>query len=103
MLFRSKSRVFYDSSTFVGSTIDEVVKTLGIAFVLVVVVVFLFLGNFRATLIPVVAIPVSLIGTFAVLPDAMIATKGGSTAVSKVIPIKSDSGTTYYIMVSTNP
>ena len=62
-----KARVFYDSSTFVGSTIDEVVKTLGIAFVLVVVVVFLFLGNFRATLIPVVAIPVSLIGTFAVL------------------------------------
>ena len=43
------------------------------------------------------------IGTFAVLPDAMIAAKGGSTAVTKVIPIKSDSGTTYYIMVSTNP
>lgn len=43
------------------------------------------------------------IGTFAVLPDAMIATKGASTAVSKVIPIKNASGTTYYIMVSTNP
>jgi hydrophobic/amphiphilic exporter-1 (mainly G- bacteria), HAE1 family len=62
-----KARVFYDSSSFVGSTIDEVVKTLLIAFGLVVVVVFLFLGNVRATIIPIVAIPVSLIGTFAVL------------------------------------
>jgi hydrophobe/amphiphile efflux-1 (HAE1) family protein len=62
-----KARVFYDSSSFVSSTIDEVAKTLLIAFVLVVVVVYLFLGNFRATIIPVVAVPVSLIGTFAVL------------------------------------
>jgi hydrophobic/amphiphilic exporter-1 (mainly G- bacteria), HAE1 family len=62
-----KARVFYDSSSFVGSTIDEVVKTLLIAFGLVVIVVFLFLGNVRATIIPIVAIPVSLIGTFAVL------------------------------------
>ena len=43
------------------------IKTLGEAFVLVVIVVFLFLGNCRATMIPVIAIPVSLIGTFAVL------------------------------------
>ena len=62
-----KSRVFYDSSSFVAATIDEVEKTLGIAFALVVLVVFLFLGNIRATIIPMVAIPVSLIGTFAVL------------------------------------
>ena len=62
-----KSRVFYDSSSFVAATIDEVEKTLAIAFVLVVLVVFLFLGNIRATIIPMVAIPVSLIGTFAVL------------------------------------
>ncbi len=62
-----KSRVFYDSSAFVASTIDEVVKTLAIAFGLVVLVVFLFLGNARATIIPIVAVPVSLIGTFAVL------------------------------------
>ena len=62
-----KARVFYDSSSFVASTIKEVQKTLGIAFVLVVLVVFLFLGNVRATIIPMVAIPVSLIGTFAVL------------------------------------
>ena len=62
-----KARVFYDSSSFVAATIDEVEKTLGIAFALVVLVVFLFLGNIRATIIPMVAIPVSLIGTFAVL------------------------------------
>jgi hydrophobe/amphiphile efflux-1 (HAE1) family protein len=62
-----KARVFYDSSSFVSSTITEVVKTLGIAFVLVVAVVFVFLGSLRATVIPMVAIPVSLIGTFAVL------------------------------------
>ncbi len=62
-----KARIFYDSSTFVAATIEEVVLTLGIAFVLVVGVVYLFLGNWRATIIPVVAIPVSLIGTLAVL------------------------------------
>jgi len=61
------SKVFYDSSTFVSDTIHEVLKTLGEAFILVVIVVFLFLGNLRATIIPTVAVPVSLIGTFAVL------------------------------------
>jgi multidrug efflux pump subunit AcrB len=55
------------STTFVSDTITEVLKTLGEAFVLVVIVVFLFLGNMRATIIPAVAVPVSLIGTFAVL------------------------------------
>ncbi len=59
--------VQYDSTTFVSDTIAEVIKTLGEAFVLVVIVVFLFLGNLRATVIPAVAVPVSLIGTFAVL------------------------------------
>jgi hydrophobe/amphiphile efflux-1 (HAE1) family protein len=62
-----KSLVFYDSTTFVSDTITEVLKTLGEAFVLVVLVVFLFLGNLRATIIPTIAVPVSLIGTFAVL------------------------------------
>jgi hydrophobe/amphiphile efflux-1 (HAE1) family protein len=60
-------RVVYDTSTFVTDTIWEVVKTLLEAFVLVVVVVYLFLGSFRATIIPSIAVPVSLIGTFAVL------------------------------------
>src|SRR6202161_2415511 len=59
--------VQYDSTTFVSDTITEVMKTLGEAFVLVVIVVFLFLGNMRATVIPAVAVPVSLIGTFAIL------------------------------------
>ncbi len=61
------ARVFWDSSTFVADTIHEVIKTLAEAFVLVVVVVFVFLGSLRATLIPVIAVPVSLIGTFAFL------------------------------------
>src|SRR5882672_3902291 len=59
--------VFWDSTVFVTSTIDEVVRTLVIAFVLVALVVFLFLGKLRTTLIPLVAVPVSIIGTFAVL------------------------------------
>ncbi len=62
-----KTLVFYDSSQFVSDTIGEVLKTLGEAFVLVVLVVFIFLGNLRATIIPAVAVPVSLIGTFALL------------------------------------
>ena len=61
------AKVFYDSSTFVSDTIREVIKTLGEAFILVVIVVFLFLGKLRTTVIPTVAVPVSLIGTFAVL------------------------------------
>ena len=59
--------VVYDTTTFITATISEVLKTLAIAFVLVVFVVFLFLGNVRATIIPMVAVPVSLIGAFAVL------------------------------------
>jgi hydrophobe/amphiphile efflux-1 (HAE1) family protein len=59
--------VQYDSTTFVSDTITEVLKTLSEAFILVVIVVFLFLGNMRATIIPAIAVPVSLIGTFAVL------------------------------------
>jgi hydrophobe/amphiphile efflux-1 (HAE1) family protein len=60
-------KVTYDPTTFVTDTIHEVQKTLVEAFVLVVLVVFLFLGNLRATLIPTIAVPVSLIGTFIVL------------------------------------
>ena len=60
-------KVSYDPTTFITATIHEVWKTLGEAFVLVVIVVFLFLGSARATLIPMLAVPVSLIGTFIVL------------------------------------
>jgi hydrophobe/amphiphile efflux-1 (HAE1) family protein len=57
----------YDSTSFVRDTRTEVMRTLVIAFVLVVAVVFLFLGSVRATIIPTIAVPVSLIGTFAAL------------------------------------
>ena len=60
-------KVTYDPTSFVTATIEEVKKTLVEAFVLVVLVVFLFLGSVRATLIPTLAVPVSLIGTFIVL------------------------------------
>ena len=60
-------QVTYDPTVFVTDTIHEVKKTLGEAFVLVVIVVFLFLGSVRATLIPMFAVPVSLIGAFIVL------------------------------------
>ena len=52
---------------FVTATVEEVVHTLVIAFVLVAIVVFLFLGRLRTTLIPLLAVPVSIVGTFAVM------------------------------------
>jgi hydrophobe/amphiphile efflux-1 (HAE1) family protein len=60
-------KVTYDPTVFVTDTIHEVLKTLFEAFVLVVIVVYLFLGSIRATLIPTIAVPVSLIGAFIVL------------------------------------
>ncbi len=57
----------YDTSVFVQGAIDEVYKTLFIATILVVTVIYLFLGSFRAMLIPAVAVPVSLIATFIIL------------------------------------
>ncbi len=55
----------FDTTRFVEVSIEEVVKTLGEAMLLVFLVVYLFLQSFRATLIPMIAVPVSLIGTFA--------------------------------------
>ena len=60
-----KYEVTLDTTTFVSASIREVLLTLCEAMGLVVIVVFIFLGNWRATLIPVLAVPVSLIGTFA--------------------------------------
>ncbi len=57
-----KMKVAYDSTKFIQSSIDEVEKTLGAAVIIVVVVIFLFLASFRSVLIPVVTIPLSLIG-----------------------------------------
>jgi hydrophobe/amphiphile efflux-1 (HAE1) family protein len=61
------SIVIYDPTIFVGKSVREVVTTIFVAILLVVGVVFLFLQTWRASLIPVIAIPVSLIGTFTIL------------------------------------
>jgi HAE1 family hydrophobic/amphiphilic exporter-1 len=60
-------KVIYDPTIFVGKSVDEVITTIFVAILLVVGVVFLFLQSWRAAIIPVIAIPVSLIGTFTVL------------------------------------
>jgi multidrug efflux pump len=59
--------IAYDSSTYVEHAISEVWQTLAMAFGLVVLIIFVFLRNLRSTIIPAVAIPVSIIGTFAIL------------------------------------
>ena len=60
-------KVIYDPTTFVGKSVDEVIRTIFVAILLVVGVVFLFLQSWRAAIIPVIAIPVSLVGTFTIL------------------------------------
>lgn len=56
--------ISYDVSRFLDASIHEVIKTLIEAFILVALVVFIFLQNWRATLVPIIAVPVSLVGTF---------------------------------------
>jgi HAE1 family hydrophobic/amphiphilic exporter-1 len=60
-----KAELAFDVTTVVAESIQEVVRTLGIAIALVVLVMFLFLQDWRTTIIPTITIPVSLIGTFA--------------------------------------
>lgn len=60
-------KISYDVSQFLDASIEQVTHTLRDAFILVAVVVFLFLGDWRSTLIPILAVPVSLIGAFFVL------------------------------------
>ncbi|NVP57187.1 efflux RND transporter permease subunit [Mycoplana rhizolycopersici] len=62
-----KYQVSYDTAQFVEASVENVEHTLIEAFVLVIIVVFLFLGNWRAALIPLIAVPVALIGTFAII------------------------------------
>lgn len=62
-----KNVIAYDTTPFVSLSIEEVVKSLGEAIVLVVLIMFLFLQNIRATLIPAITVPVVLLGTFGVL------------------------------------
>ena len=59
--------IFYNSTDFIAASIREVVITLFIAVVLVILVTYIFLQDWRSTLVPAIAIPVSLIGTFAAL------------------------------------
>ncbi|WP_414148299.1 multidrug efflux RND transporter permease AcrD [Erwinia sp. BNK-24-b] len=62
-----KAEIAYETTPFVVASIEDVVKTLLEAIALVFVVMYLFLQNFRATLIPTIAVPVVLLGTFAIL------------------------------------
>jgi multidrug efflux pump len=60
----------YDSTEYIQDAIDEVMRTLAETLLIVVVVIFLFLGSFRSVLIPVVAIPISLVGAVALMAAA---------------------------------
>jgi len=62
-----KVEIAYDSTIFIKKSIEEVYVTVGIAIALVIIVIFLFLRSWRATLIPLVTIPVSLVGAFALM------------------------------------
>ena len=59
-----KIEVSFNRATYVKAAIDEVYKTLAIAFILVVIIIYLFLGNMKAVIVPAVALPVSLIASF---------------------------------------
>jgi multidrug efflux pump len=59
--------IAYDATEFIRASISEVAKTLGEAAIIVVIVIFLFLGNLRSTLIPIVTIPLSLVGVMIML------------------------------------
>ena len=65
-----KWQVTYDSTKFVSASIDELIKTLVEAGLLVLAVIYIFLQSGRATLIPMIAIPVSIVGTFAIMAAA---------------------------------
>ena len=60
-------KINYDVSNFLNASIEQVIHTLRDAFILVAIVVFLFLGDWRSTLIPIIAVPVSLIGAFFIM------------------------------------
>ncbi|MFT6895412.1 MAG: HAE1 family hydrophobic/amphiphilic exporter-1, partial [Algoriphagus sp.] len=60
-------KISYDVSQFLDASIEQVIDTLRDAFILVALVVFIFLGDWRSTLIPILAVPVSLIGAFFVI------------------------------------
>ena len=59
-----KLEIAFNRATYVGAAINEVYKTLVIAFILVVIIIYLFLGNLKAVIVPAIALPVSLIASF---------------------------------------
>ncbi|MDR1865589.1 MAG: efflux RND transporter permease subunit [Bacteroidales bacterium] len=61
------AQIIMDTTDFVRNSIEEVEETIIIAFILVVLIIFIFLRNWRTTLIPIIAIPVSLVGTFFIM------------------------------------
>src|SRR5690606_35352559 len=69
-----ESRIMYDPTQFVRASIKAVVKTLLEAIALVVIVVIVFLQTWRASIIPLLAVPVSIVGTFALLPAFVYST-----------------------------
>jgi multidrug efflux pump len=62
-----KAQIIMDTTDFVRNSIEEVEETILIAFILVVIIIFIFLRSWRTTMIPIIAIPVSLIGTFFIM------------------------------------
>ncbi|WP_028536549.1 efflux RND transporter permease subunit [Paludibacterium yongneupense] len=60
-------QIVYDSTDFINTSISEVIKTLVEALLIVTVVIYFFLGSFRAVLVPVIAMPLSLVGTFFIM------------------------------------
>jgi multidrug efflux pump len=62
-----RGNIVYDSTEFINTSIYEVVKTLAEAMLIVSIVIYLFLGSFRAVIVPLLAIPLSLIGTFFIM------------------------------------
>ena len=64
--------IAYDATNFIRASLWEVMKTLGEAAIIVIVVIFLFLGNLRSTIIPIITIPLSLVGVLAVAAGARL-------------------------------
>jgi multidrug efflux pump subunit AcrB len=70
--------IIYNPTVFITKSIHEVIVTIVVAILLVVGVVFLFLQSWRATIIPVIAIPVSLVGTFTILASSYASSPASS-------------------------
>ncbi len=75
-----KQKLAYDATNFIDTSIKEVIKTLVEALLIVTVVIYLFLGTVRAVVIPVVAMPLSLIGAFFLMLGARLLDQPADTA-----------------------